>query len=120
MYCRLVKAFSLISARRATLAAAIGIGSISAMFCSTASAERYWAADLTDWSMYLNNGVVYIASAQFASHCVYSRGEFAVNDSAYSRALYAYALSAKARGRGLAYVVDSTASTCVIDALREI
>lgn len=90
------------------------------MSCSAATAERYRPARVTDWSMYLNNAVVYIASPQFATHCANARGEFDMNDSAYNRALYAYALPAQARGKGLAYVVDSNASACVIDALREI
>lgn len=70
--------------------------------------------------MYLNNGVVYISSPQFASHCAYSRGQIHVSDSSYNRALYAFALSAKARGKGLRYVVDDADTTCVIDALQEV
>lgn len=118
MFSRLTKTASLIGACRYPAAAAFGASLL--MFCSAATAERYWPAGLTEWSMYLNNGVVYISSPQFATHCTYSRGEFNVNDSAYTRALYAYALSAQARGKALAYVVDSNASICVIDALREI
>jgi len=70
--------------------------------------------------MYLNNGVVYISSPQFASHCAYSRGQIHVSDNSFNRALYAYALSAKARGKALRYVVDDAATTCVIDALQEV
>lgn len=74
---------------------------------------------MTDWQIYLNNGVVYVQSPQFASHCSYSRGEFDVNLGSYNRALLAYALSAKARGKALRYVVDDAATLCVIDALLE-
>ena len=96
------------------------IGAIAATASLSASATRYWPpAMLTEWDMYLNNGVVYIASPQFAGHCSYSRGEIDVNASSYNRALYAYALSAKARGKALRYVVDDAATTCVIDALQE-
>lgn len=98
----------------------IVIGAIAAMTSLSASATRYWpTAALTEWDMYLNNGVVYITSPQFAGHCAYSRGQIDVNPNPYDRALYAYALSAKARGKALRYVIDDGATTCVIDALQE-
>lgn len=85
------------------------------------SAGRYWPSTaLTEWEISLNNGVVYITSPQFASHCTYSRGQIDVTSSILNRALYAFALSAKARGKALRYVVDDTATTCVIDGLSEI
>jgi len=91
-----------------------------ALAAGPASAGRYWpTTPLTDWEISLNNGTVYITSPQMASHCTYTRGQINVGDSAYNRALYAYALSAKARGKGLKYVVDDAATVCVIDALQE-
>ena len=96
-------------------------GIIFAIASLPASAARYWPpTPLTEWEMFLNNGVVYITSPQFASHCTYSRGQIDVTSSVFNRALYAYALSAKARGKALRYVVDDAATTCVIDALSEV
>jgi hypothetical protein len=96
------------------------LGACTAAACMSAFATRYWPATvLTDWQIQLNNGVVYIVSPQFASHCTYSRGQIDVTTSAYNRALYAYALSAKARGKAMRYVVDDAATTCVVDALQE-
>jgi hypothetical protein len=97
-------------------------GGLLAIAVSTpALAGRYWpTTPLTDWEIYLNNGTVYISSPQMASHCTNTRGQINVGDTAYNRALYAYALSAKARGKGLKYVVDDTTTVCVIDALQEI
>ncbi len=105
----------------AKICSLIGVGAIVAVASLPVSATRYWpTTPLTDWDMSLNNGVVYITSPQMASHCTYSRGEIRVSDSTFNRALYAYALSAKARGKGLKYVVDDATTTCVIDALQEV
>ena len=38
----------------------------------------------------------------------------------FDKALYAYALSAKARGKKLSYVVDSEQTVCVISGLEEV
>lgn len=91
------------------------------IFSTTASATRYWPSTaLTDWELYLNNGVAYILSTQFADHCSHNRGQINIDSNQeFDKALYAYALSAKARGKNLKYVVDSTQTTCVISALRE-
>jgi hypothetical protein len=37
----------------------------------------------------------------------------------FNKAQYAYAMSAKARGKSLSYVVDDTQSTCIITGLSE-
>lgn len=100
--------------------AIFGAAILLAFVSSPAAAERYWPERLSEWSVHLNNGVVYIASPQMAAHCAYNRGQIDVNQSAYNRALYAYVLSAKARGKMLRYVVDRNATECVIDALEEV
>ncbi|GAB58207.1 hypothetical protein RNAN_1178 [Rheinheimera nanhaiensis E407-8] len=38
----------------------------------------------------------------------------------FDKALYAYALSAKARGKKLRYVVDNSHTTCIISGLSEV
>ena len=99
----------------------LSLGLLLATATLPAWATRYWpSTPLTEWEMYVNNGVVYIQSPQFASHCSYSRGQVNVADSAYDRALYAYALSAKARGKALRYVVDDAATDCHIFGLYEL
>lgn len=87
---------------------------------SNAYAKRYWPPALTDWSLSLNNGVAYITSPQFASHCSYTRGQINMDGTAFNRSQYAYAMSAKARGKNLLYVVDNTQTTCIITGLNEI
>lgn len=87
---------------------------------STAEAKRYWPSQtLTTWSLYLNNGVAYISSPQFPKHCRYSRGQINMSGKEFDRALYAYALSAKAKGKSLSYVIDDTHTTCIISGLSE-
>lgn len=84
------------------------------------SATRYWPAVLTEWRLSLNNGVAYISSPQFAQHCSYLRGQINMSGTDFDKALYAYALSAKARGKKLSYVVDSEQTVCVISGLEEV
>ena len=84
-------------------------------------AERYWpATPLSDWSLSLNNGVAYITSPQIATHCTYSRAQINMSGTEFDKALYAYALSAKAKGKKVTYVVDNNHTTCVISGLSEI
>ena len=52
-------------------------------------------------------------------HCEHSRAQIDMSGTEFDRALYAYALSAKARGKSLRYVVDSDHTECVISALDE-
>lgn len=84
------------------------------------SATRYWPAVLTEWRLSLNNEVAYISSPQFAQHCSYLRGQINMSGTDFDKALCAYALSAKARGKKLSYVVDSEQTVCVISGLEEV
>jgi hypothetical protein len=94
---------------------------VACLIAQQAAATLYWpSTTLTQWDMFVNNGVVYIQSPQFASHCTYSRGEIQVGNGPYERAMYAYALSAKARNKSLNYVVDDAATICVIKGLMEV
>lgn len=84
-------------------------------------AARYWPEKtLTKWSLYMNNGVAYIRSDEFASHCSYSRGQINMDGTEFNRAQYSYVLSAKARNKKLRYVVDSEQTVCIITGLQEI
>ena len=90
------------------------------LYATSAFAGRYWPADtLVTWELYLNNGVAYISSPKFASHCNHDRGQINMDGTEFNKAQYAYAMSAKARGKNLRYVVDSTQSTCIISGLQE-
>lgn len=85
------------------------------------SAKRYWPSELVNWNLYLNNGVAYISSSQFAEHCSYSRGQINMDGTEFNKAQYAYALSAKAKDKKLRYVVDSSdQTTCIITGLQEV
>ncbi|ACA85774.1 hypothetical protein [Shewanella woodyi] len=91
------------------------------IFANSIDAKRYWpSTTLTDWSLYLNNGVAYISSPQFPEHCLHSRGQINMSGTEFDKAQYAYALSAKARGKSLRYVIDNTHTTCVITGLLEV
>ncbi len=97
---------------------------IATIVCLTiptlASAARYWPKEtLTEWSLTLNNGVAYINSPQMASHCSHSRAQINMSGTEFDKALYAFALSAKARDKALRYVVDNEQTTCVISGLGE-
>ncbi|MFA0132071.1 hypothetical protein AB4440_07170 [Vibrio splendidus] len=83
-------------------------------------AKRYWPVTiLSDWTLTLNNGVAYISSPQFADHCSYRRGQINMGGTEFDKAQYSYALSAKARGKKLEYVVDDTDIDCIISGLSE-
>lgn len=93
---------------------------ISLSFTVASNAGRYWPeVALTSWELYLNNGVAYIKSSQFADHCSYDRGQINMDGTEFNKSLYTYAMSAKARGKNLKYVVDSRQTACIISALRE-
>ena len=97
----------------------------SLLLLTTASfnteAQRYWpSTTLTNWKLMLNNGVAYIYSPQFASHCDHSRGQIDMDGTEFNKAQYAYAMSAKARGKNLRYVVDNNHARCVITGLEEV
>ena len=98
----------------------LGIG-ILISISSNAYAERYWpSVTLTNWKVYLNNGVAYITSSQFPGHCSHNRGQINMNGTEFNKAMYAYALSAKARSKNLRYVIDRTQTVCIITGLEEV
>ncbi|MCC2521157.1 hypothetical protein [Vibrio coralliilyticus] len=102
---------------KTTLTATIALALLSS---NSAFAKRYWPAEiLSEWTLYLNNGVAYIQSPQFAKHCQYSRGQINMDGTEFNKAQYSYALSAKARGKKLRYVVDDQQTTCIITGLEE-
>ncbi len=90
------------------------------VYSSTVSAAGYWPPTLDDWSLHLNNGAAYVTSPQFASHCSHNRGIIKMDGTEFNKAQYAYAMSAKARGKKLRYVVDDAQTTCIIYGLQEV
>jgi len=86
---------------------------------SNSVAKRYWPSTLTSWTLSLNNGVAYISSPQFPKHCIHSRGQINMDGTEFNKSQYAYAMSAKARGKNLKYVVDDTQTVCIITGLSE-
>ena len=97
------------------------VGLILCFLASSSLAGRYWpSTTLSTWELQLNNGVAYISSTDFASHCKHSRGQINMDGTEFNKALYAYAMSAKARGKKLNYVVDSDDTYCVVSGLIEV
>lgn len=74
---------------------------------------------LTHGTLTLNNGVAYITFSEIPSHCVHSRALIDMSGTGFDRALYAYVLSAKARGKSLRYVINSDHADRVISGLAE-
>jgi hypothetical protein len=69
----------------------------------------------------LFDGNAYITSNQFPAHCSNFRGQInLVNGSDFDKALYSFALSAKARNKSIKYVVDDTQTICIIYGLLEV
>ncbi|WP_044735194.1 hypothetical protein [Shewanella algae] len=90
-------------------------------FVNPCMAKRYWPPQTLEvWNLTLNNQVAYISSPQFAGHCSYLRGQINMDGTEFNRALYAYALSAKAKGKKLRYVIDNEQVNCVITGLEEV
>ncbi|PAJ71642.1 hypothetical protein CJF42_25620 [Pseudoalteromonas sp. NBT06-2] len=90
---------------------------------STANAARGWGSTpLTNWELYLNNGVAYILSLELPEHCSYDRAQINMSATEFDKAQYAYVMSAKARNKKIRYVVDMDPSVtlCVITGLREV
>lgn len=86
-----------------------------ASFSGTVSAKRYWPSKaLTNWDLHLNNGVAYIRSPDFASHCRYLRGQINMDGTEFNKSQYAYALAAYAQGKTIRYVVDDEQTICIV------
>lgn len=107
--------------RKFLVVAMIHFSIVISVFSSHSTfAARYWPSQtLTEWTLSLNNGVAYITSNQIPDHCEHSRAQIDMGGTDFDRALYAYALSAKARDKSLRYVIDSDHTDCVISALDE-
>ncbi len=99
----------------------MSLGVVVSTIAELSHARRCWPSTvLTELTLSLNNGVAYITSPQFADHCSYSRGQINMDGTEFNKAQYAYAMSAKARGKNIQYVVDDTQTTCIITGLYEV
>ena len=82
------------------------------------NAAPYWTSQLTDWKVYLGNGVVYVSASNMPSHCSYSRAQIDTSSQVYSptyqRDLYAYLMAAYAAGKTMKIVVDDQETVCKI------
>jgi hypothetical protein len=83
-------------------------------------ATRFWTNDLTDWQVYLNNGVVYVSSPAFPDQCTYDRAQIKLSSDEYVKALWTYILAASKTNEKLSVVLDHDRNsgpntvTCVI------
>lgn len=91
------------------------------LFGSHAQATYYWSSAINDYTISLDNGVVYINSSQFVAPCLYSRLEIRDNvpySNDYAKRLTAAIYMAKASGKNVTFVWnDATAPTCVLSAI---
>lgn len=96
----------------------IGLALCILLIASNSFASIFWTATLQNWTIYVNNSVVYVSASNMPSNCSYQRAQ--INTSAdfpYSQQnnkdLYAYILSASITGKSLSVVVDDI-GTCSI------
>lgn len=82
-----------------------------------AFAGRYQTPALTSWSMYMNNGVVYISSSQMPSHCTYSRAQINMSGTEFDRTQIAMALAAYKSKSNIAVFIDSDHTVCVMSGI---
>lgn len=86
-------------------------------------AKSYWTQPLADWSLYLDNGVVYVTANNMPSHCTYSRAQIDTSTQVYSltyqRDIYAYILAAYTAKKPLTIVVNDQDSICKITGVND-
>jgi hypothetical protein len=97
----------------------IWLGSLCFMLLPlSASAAAYWTGGLTDWNVYLDNGVVYIGAANMPAHCAFARAQIdtstQVYTATYQRDLYAYVMAAYTAGKPLKIVLNDQETTCKV------
>jgi len=105
----------------------IGVALFLLLMSSASFAGRYWVPVdssgvsfyTSNWDLYINNNVVYVISPDLPSHCSHKRAQINITlDKPLDKALYAYLLAAYSSGKSLKIVVDSTQTTCVLDAAK--
>jgi hypothetical protein len=88
------------------------------MVASVANAGAYWTALLSNWNLYLDNGVAYVDASNMPAHCSNSRAQIETSSQIYSasyqRDIYAYVLAAHAAGKTLRIVVNDQESLCKV------
>ncbi|PHR54844.1 MAG: hypothetical protein COA47_14865 [Robiginitomaculum sp.] len=84
-----------------------------------AFATVIWTNQLTDWLLYMDNGVVYVKSDSLPSNCSYARAQIIMDNTAYNNALYAYILSAYKTGKPIRVVTDNATTVCVISGVQD-
>ncbi len=87
-----------------------------------AHAGRTWTDSLSDWSVYMDNGVTYVRSGSMPSACAHDRAqidtssEITYGTTTYSeshfRDMYAFILMSYASSKELYIVTDSAESSC--------
>lgn len=92
-----------------------------AVFALSAQATYVSSPPLTDFSISLDNGMVYVYLPQVASPCMYGRLE--IRDSApysteYAKRLVAAVYMAKAASKSVTFIWnDASAPTCLLSAI---
>lgn len=86
---------------------------------SPAMAARNWTKSLTDWTLYLDNGVAYVAAVNMPANCAHARAEIRTSavlggSPTYARDVYAFILASSGAERPLRVVIDDAESTCLI------
>ena len=84
----------------------------------SANATAYWTPMLSDWKLYLDNGVAYVGATNMPSHCSNSRAQIETSSQIYSatyqRDIYAYVMAAYTAGKQLRIVVNDQESLCKV------
>ena len=86
---------------------------------SSSFAGKYWIPTeyTSNWNLHIENGVIYITSSDFPSHCSHRRAQINIaDDRPLDKALYSYLLAAYMAKQSIRIVVDSDDTDCVVDA----
>ena len=83
-----------------------------------ANAGKTWTDKLEDWSIYIDNGVVYIHSGSMPAGCSHDRAQIDTSSTIKSetnqRDIYSFALMSYASGKDLYIVTDESESPCFV------
>ena len=81
------------------------------------SANPAWSSLLSQWDLYIDNNVIYVASSNMPGNCNYERAEVSPG-TALGNSIYAFALKSQALGKPIRVVTDNAVSRCVITGIQ--
>ena len=100
---------------------AIAVGVVGTAFLATgpAHATPGWSNSLTNWTVSLDNGVIYVNAANMPTNCLSARAQISTSatlsgSTSYSSELYSFILASSAAQLPLKVMIESAESTCKV------